>query len=133
MKQEQEFHVIADRGYALGPEFVATYTDLEAAQQECARLNKGSHITYGVFVMEDVTDKVYSSTPIATEEELLKHRLSMVLDDIKVIRKHIYKQDIAEFFEKPTGMAEECWTHFNNIEIACDLNSDECYGWNLFF
>lgn len=62
----------------------------------------------------------------------LEHRLAMVLDDIKVIRKHIYKQDIAESFEKPTPMADECWTHFNNIEIACDLNSEESLSWTLF-
>lgn len=110
MKQEQEFHVIADRGYVLGPEIVATYTDLEAAQRGCAHLNKENHITYRVFVMEDVTDKVYSSTPIATEEELLKHRLSLVSDDILEIKKYLSK-----------------------IESACDLDSDECYEQGLFF
>lgn len=62
----------------------------------------------------------------------LEHRLAMVLDDIRVIRQHVYKQDIAESFEKPTGMADECWTHFNNIEIACDLNSTESLSWTLF-
>ena len=62
----------------------------------------------------------------------LEHRLAMVLDDIQVIKKHIYKQDIAESFEKPTGMADECWTHFNNIEIACDLNSEESLSWKPF-
>lgn len=62
----------------------------------------------------------------------LEHRLAMVLDDIRVIRQHIYNQDIAESFEKPTGMAFECWTHFNNIEIACDLNSDESLSWKPF-
>lgn len=111
MKQEQEFHVVADRGYALGPEFVATYIDLEAAQQECARLNKlNRNIIHRVFVMEDVTDRVYSSTPIATEEELLKHRLSMVSDDIFEIKKYI-----------------------SNIESACDFNSDEFYKHKPFF
>jgi hypothetical protein len=62
----------------------------------------------------------------------LEHRLAMVLDDIKVIRKHIYQQNIAVSFEKPTPMADDCWTHFNNIEIACDLHSEECLSWGLF-
>jgi len=111
MKQEQEFHVIADRGYVFGPEIVATYTDLEAAQRECEHLNKlKNHITYRVVVMEDVTDKVYSSTPIATEEELLKHRLSLVSDYVLEIKKYLSK-----------------------IESACDLDSDECYEQRLFF
>ena len=64
--------------------------------------------------------------------EELEHRLAMVLDDIKVIRKHIFKQDIAEVFERATPHSDECWTHFNNIEIACDLNSNESLNWKPF-
>jgi hypothetical protein len=62
----------------------------------------------------------------------LEHRLAMVLDDIKVIRKHIFKQDIAEVFERATPHSDDCWTHFNNIEIACDLQSDESLTWKPF-
>jgi hypothetical protein len=66
------------------------------------------------------------------EVEQLKHRLAMVEDDLKVIRAFIYENGLDETFQKPTGMADECWTHLNNIEIACNLSSDESLGWELF-
>jgi hypothetical protein len=62
----------------------------------------------------------------------LKHRLAMIEDDLKVIRAFIYEQGLNETFQKPTPMADECWTHLNNIEIACDLSSEECLSWKLF-
>jgi hypothetical protein len=62
------------------------------------------------------------------EVEQLKHRLAMIEDDLKVIRAFIYKQGLDETFQ----MADECWTHLNNMEIACDLSSDESLTWKLF-
>jgi len=68
-----------------------------------------------------------------TETEQLKHRLSMVNDDLAVIRRFIYEKNLAkEFFEQPTAHSDEAWTHLNNIEIACDLSSDEALSWKLF-
>ncbi len=66
------------------------------------------------------------------EVEQLKHRLAMVEDDLRVIRAFIYRQELSETFQKPTEMADECWTHLNNIEIACDLTSDESLTWTKF-
>ena len=66
------------------------------------------------------------------EAEQLKHRLAMIEDDLKVIRAFIYEQGLNETFQKPTPMADECWTHLNNMEIACDLSSDESLTWKLF-
>ena len=66
------------------------------------------------------------------EVEQLKHRLAMIEDDLKVIRAFIYEQELNETFQKPTPMADECWTHLNNMEIACDLSSDESLTWKLF-
>ena len=62
----------------------------------------------------------------------LKHRLAMIEDDLKVIRAFIYEQGLNETFQKPTPMADECWVHLNNIEIACDLSSEECLSWKPF-
>jgi hypothetical protein len=62
----------------------------------------------------------------------LKHRLAMVEDDLRVIRAFIYEQGLSETFQKPTPMTDECWTHLNNIEIACDLSSEESLNWILF-
>jgi hypothetical protein len=66
------------------------------------------------------------------EVEQLKHRLAMIEDDLKVIRAFIYEQGLNETFQKPTPMADECWTHLNNIEIACDLSSNESLEWKSF-
>ena len=66
------------------------------------------------------------------EIDQLKHRLAMVKDDLNVIRKFIYENGLAKQFEQPTGMADECWTHLNNIEIACDLSTDEPLSWKTF-
>ena len=66
------------------------------------------------------------------EAKELKHRLAMIEDDLKVIRAFIYEQGLNETFQKPTPMADECWTHLNNIEIACDLSSEESLSWKLF-
>ena len=62
----------------------------------------------------------------------LKHRLAMIEDDLRVIRTFIYEQGLNETFQKPTPMADECWTHLNNVDIACDLSSNECLSWKLF-
>lgn len=67
-----------------------------------------------------------------TEAEELKHRLEMIAEDLKIIRAFIYEKGLEKEFEKPTGMADECWTHLNNIEIACDVDSEESLDWGSF-
>lgn len=67
-----------------------------------------------------------------TEVEQLKHRIAMIKDDLRVIRAFVYGQKLGEIFQKPTPMADECWTHLNNIEIACDISSDESLTWKKF-
>lgn len=62
----------------------------------------------------------------------LEHRLKMIADDLQVIRQFIYENNLNEAFQKPTKHADECWTHLNNIEIACDLTSEESLNWKLF-
>jgi len=66
-------------------------------------------------------------------EDQLKLRLELVLDDIKAIKEFIYENGLSEIFQRPTKHADECWTHFNNIEIACDLNDDESLSWGKFY
>lgn len=62
----------------------------------------------------------------------LEHRLKMIQDDINQIRKFIYKEGLVDKFHEPTQVSDEAWTLLNNIEIACDLTSDECLTWKLF-
>ena len=68
-----------------------------------------------------------------TEIEQLKHRLAMIKDDLDVIRSFIYSEQLDKtFFERPSKTSDECWTNLNNIEIACDLSTDESLSWKLF-
>jgi hypothetical protein len=67
-----------------------------------------------------------------TEVEQLKHRLAMVKDDLDIVRKFIDSEQLEKHFERPSETSDECWTNLNNIEIACDLTSDESLGWEKY-
>lgn len=67
-----------------------------------------------------------------TYELELEHRLSMIQDDLKEIRKFIYKQNLVDTFHRPSQVSDEAWTLLNNIEIACDLTSSESLTWQEF-
>jgi len=62
----------------------------------------------------------------------LEHRLKMIQDDLNEIRKFIYNKGLVDKFHEPTQVSDEAWTLLNNIEIACDLTSDECLTWQEF-
>ena len=64
--------------------------------------------------------------------EQFEHRIAMIQDDLIQIREFIYAHDLDEIFQKKTHVSDEAWTLLNNIEIACDLNSDECLTWRAF-
>lgn len=61
-----------------------------------------------------------------------EHRIAMIYDDLVQIRKFIYENNLDEIFQRKTHVSDEAWTLLNNIEIACDLNSDECLTWRTF-
>jgi hypothetical protein len=67
-----------------------------------------------------------------TEVEQLKHRLAMVKDDLDIIRKFIHDEQLGKHFERQSETSDECWHNLNNIEIACDLSSEESLNWKLF-
>ena len=75
------------------------------------------------FKKSAVTDKILLSRAL--------HRLAMIEDDIKAIRCHI-EENCNEAFSKETPFCEEAWHHISNIEIACDLDSNESLQWKLF-
>jgi hypothetical protein len=75
---------------------------------------------------------IIKSNNIMTKEQQLEHRLAMVADDLKVIRKFIAQEGLTETFRKPSSTSDEAFTNLNNIEIACDLTSNECLGWKLY-
>lgn len=72
------------------------------------------------------------NTKNLTYSEQLEHRLMMIMDDINAIKQFIYENDLGETFQKNTKFCEECFTHFNNIEIACDTSSEESLSWEKF-
>jgi hypothetical protein len=67
-----------------------------------------------------------------TKEQQLEHRLAMVADDLKVIRKFIAQRGLTETFQMPSSTSDEAFTNLNNIEIACDLTSNECLEWKSY-
>lgn len=67
-----------------------------------------------------------------TKEQQLEHRLAMILDDLNKVREFIAEHQLGELFYKPSKYADWGWTHLNNIEIACDLKSDESLSWKEF-
>lgn len=66
----------------------------------------------------------------------LRHRLACITDDIEIIERHIssYKK-ARKWFKQPSinadgsVYADQAWHNVSNIQIACDLNSDECLDW----
>lgn len=76
--------------------------------------------------------KTTNETPKLSAEELieqLKHRLAMISEDEKQIRKFINANKLSKAFEEPTEVSDEAWHLLNNIEIACDISNDESLDW----
>ena len=67
-----------------------------------------------------------------TKEQQLEHRLAMVADDLKIIRKFIAQRGLTETFQMRSSTSDEAFTNLNNIEIACDLTSNECLEWKSY-
>ena len=73
-----------------------------------------------------VTDKILLSRAL--------HRLACIEHDIKIVRNHINRCCKGSFFEPSLNedgsvFADEAWHNITNIEIACDLNSNESLEW----
>lgn len=66
------------------------------------------------------------NSPIKRSEVL--HRIKMIMDDLMVIRMHMTDEQL----HSRTGFSDDLYTHFNNIAIACDLDSDESLSWKLY-
>jgi hypothetical protein len=62
----------------------------------------------------------------------LEHRLAMVKEDSAELQRFITDNGMGERFERPTDMCDEAWSHFANIDIACDINSNESLDWKPF-
>ena len=64
----------------------------------------------------------------------LKHRLACIADDIEIIERHI-QNNCNKRFKRPSLLedgsihADQAWHNITNIQIACDLNSDDPLEW----
>ena len=88
----------------------------------------------------DGEDIQYILEKIGMDEQILKqlsltriYRLQMIMDDLQAIKQFINENELDQVFQRPTKHSDECYTHFNNIEIACDINSNESLTWNKFY
>jgi hypothetical protein len=61
-----------------------------------------------------------------------EQRFQLIMDDLRAIKQHLYLNNLGHLLEQPTTHCDELHTHFNNIEIACDLKSDEADTWKKF-
>jgi hypothetical protein len=77
----------------------------------------------GVLVdYEEPIDEDTLKQEYMTSTEEMQHRMAMILDDLAKIRKWSYTQD----------STEEIQLMFNNIQIACDIDDNECLTWSKY-
>ena len=62
----------------------------------------------------------------------LEHRLAMVKEDSDELQRFIVENGLNVAFKTKTQMCDEAWSHFANIDIACDLSNNESLNWKPF-
>lgn len=70
--------------------------------------------------MDDQMKKQLHTQDTSTEET--QHRMTMILDDLARLREWAVKQNASD----------DVLVMFNNIEIACDLDENECLIWSKY-
>jgi predicted transcriptional regulator len=78
-------------------------------------------------VIEIVGEMIDDDNDTIKRSEVL-HRIKMIMDDLVVIRMQMTDEQL----KLSTGFADDLYTHFNNIAIACDLDSNESLSWKLY-
>ena len=107
-----------------------TYED--SVNMTLAERKKDSAYTYMTEVEHEINKQ--NVERLMQENFELKHRLACVADDIEIIDRHI-QNNCNKRFKRPslnadgTIYADEAWHNITNIEIACDLNSDDPLEW----
>lgn len=88
-----------------------------------------AHFKYGNTldnVVDIIDEMIHEDEPISRKE--VAHRMRMVMDDLRVIKRQLTPIQLS----MKTNEADELLVHFNNIEIACDLESKESLTWELY-
>jgi hypothetical protein len=94
--------------------------------------NEAGNIDLGVFtqdldeLIEEINLMIYKDRTM--KESDVAHRMRMIMDDLMVIRRQFNEVQL----QTTTPFASSLETHFLNIEIACNLDSSECYNWELY-
>jgi hypothetical protein len=72
-------------------------------------------------------------TPSADDKytKELEHRLNMIDDDAAKLRTFIIDKGISSYFR---DAKDELFgfVYLDNIDVACDLNDDECLSWKRY-
>lgn len=79
--------------------------------------------------LEQITDLAHTALNRVKE---LEHRLAMVQEDSDILQKFIIANGLNDAFKTKTQMCDEAWSHFANIDIACDLSNNEVLNWKPF-
>jgi len=82
------------------------------------------------YALQDKYDVLHEQLDAEYTKEL-EHRLDMVRDDLNQLRKFICDKGIVKYFQDSDD-AEEGYVYLNNIDVACDLKSDESISWKLY-
>jgi hypothetical protein len=78
----------------------------------------------------ELVNEIYSEIPNVNKvygkiDDQINHRIAMILDDVLLIRKYAttWLEDDRE---------QDLFTCLNNIEIACDLRTNESLTWGIY-
>tara|TARA_B100002019_G_scaffold257594_1_gene241757 strand:- start:1851 stop:2267 length:417 start_codon:yes stop_codon:yes gene_type:complete len=107
-----------------------TYED--SVKMTLAEREKDSAYTYMTEVEHEINKQ--NIERLIKENLELRHRLSCIETDIKIIARHI-ENTCPDQFEKPSlnedgRVYSDCaWHNISNIEIACDLSDESVKEW----
>jgi len=82
------------------------------------------------YALQDKYDALHEQLDAEYTKEL-EHRLDMVHDDVTELRKFICEKGIVKYFQDSDD-AQEGYVYLNNINVACDLKSDESLSWKRY-
>lgn len=80
-------------------------------------------------------EELRAHVPISHQQQVreaqLRHRINVIRDDIGELTNYINTLGLHKEFNKELGGLEG-WAYLKNIEVACELSSDECYDWKTY-
>ena len=93
------------------------------------RLNQNNKIMNNEMYTQQITDMAHVALARVKE---LEHRVAMVKEESDELQRFIVENGLNESFKTNTQVCDEAWSHFANIDIACDLSNNEVLNWKPF-